>query len=923
MPLWKHQKAALEAIKNTEETKYYLELPCGTGKTKIIEKQISNSHKDKTTKNHVLVVPNLVLIEQFSDSLNLEGFNRFYICTGTNLLEKGIHTTNVKIIAKHLGVEYDEYEETDYKVYEDINQEIDPTNTETKGEVVKEVKKKKQIYEVDHENPNLIITSYNSLEVIIDLLKKSEFKIDLMVFDEAHHATESKLVQRLYKMDDKIDIYSHFTATKHKNEKIPTIYSYEFRNAVNDNIINDYQVYLMLYQTKEDIPDANSPDRVKEMCKGIDKLMKFLGNKHAILYNSFSKSSNDISTNTKEFYQDFIETVGNENVYKLISGSSIKDRCKILEDFAEDSKESYKLLINCRMLSEGINIPKCDTAIFADPTFSKVLTIQRLGRMVRKTANNKKPVVIIPVYLNGAKFDLYDLTRYKYVISFIRSMSKYDTELNKFVDESNHTKINIFNHNIPAVEFDEQKLKSKLSKSIDSSNINEFFKEYMEFYNTNKRFPVERPDSSAKERNLSFKMQRIKGKYVDDLENPDSPKTCPLSEQQIEQLNKLPKFQWSIQDGWDRDFEILKKYIETNGRLPPAKLPDGRLNPEYNWIKTQRQQRTKNNLIKDRIDKLNTLPGWKWALDKTVWFDKYFKTTNYVFEKGRRYVVSEKIDGWSPYSYIIKNLESVNNPKGKLTSLQKYLIQIFVKLFDNNGNFLKTRDKTLYLILNILDRNDIDHDIDVEPDMTKVSLNDIKEEEYGYDCTHDLKTNKSNSIKLEKKTEVKEEVKEAKVEVNPEDLPSIVKAKKYKMPVLDKLIKESAKTKARSTANQDKFRQTVLNRFNRKCIITNAKMECLLQAAHIIPASLCDKYHNKNLDNGLLLRVDFHMLFDKFYFTIKPDKKIIISDKCKEDMDVYNILSTCKLPDDIIFTDVETVHLEWHNKSFEAMNAVE
>lgn len=68
-------------------------------------------------------------------------------------------------------------------------------------------------------------------------------------------------------------------------------------------------------------------------------------------------------------------------------------------------------------------------------------------------------------------------------------------------------------------------------------------------------------------------------------------------------------------------------------------------------------------------------------------------------------------------------------------------------------------------------------------------------------------------------------------------------------------------------ALQHKFRNDLIKLYNR-CIITNVSN---FEACHIIPFVDTD-YHNRyDKYNGILLKPDLHVLFDKFIFSINPE----------------------------------------------------
>ena len=79
---------------------------------------------------------------------------------------------------------------------------------------------------------------------------------------------------------------------------------------------------------------------------------------------------------------------------------------------------------------------------------------------------------------------------------------------------------------------------------------------------------------------------------------------------------------------------------------------------------------------------------------------------------------------------------------------------------------------------------------------------------------------------------------------------------------------------------QPKFRQTLIEVFDKKCAATGCSVIGLLEAAHIVPHKDLVNYEPSN---GLLLRTDIHTLFDLGMLKIKPDGKIEIEDTLMQD----------------------------------------
>ncbi len=86
--------------------------------------------------------------------------------------------------------------------------------------------------------------------------------------------------------------------------------------------------------------------------------------------------------------------------------------------------------------------------------------------------------------------------------------------------------------------------------------------------------------------------------------------------------------------------------------------------------------------------------------------------------------------------------------------------------------------------------------------------------------------------------------------------------------------------KITSRIGQSAFRAMVSEVYQFKCAITREKTLPVLEAAHIKPYS---KLGPNRTSNGLLLRSDMHILFDKGYMTINDDYHVLVSQRLKEE----------------------------------------
>jgi putative restriction endonuclease len=78
---------------------------------------------------------------------------------------------------------------------------------------------------------------------------------------------------------------------------------------------------------------------------------------------------------------------------------------------------------------------------------------------------------------------------------------------------------------------------------------------------------------------------------------------------------------------------------------------------------------------------------------------------------------------------------------------------------------------------------------------------------------------------------------------------------------------------------QGAFRAMITETYGRRCCVTGETTLPVLEAAHIRPVTSCG---DNALTNGLLLRADMHILFDRGLIGISPDYKVRVSSQIRE-----------------------------------------
>lgn len=121
----------------------------------------------------------------------------------------------------------------------------------------------------------------------------------------------------------------------------------------------------------------------------------------------------------------------------------------------------------------------------------------------------------------------------------------------------------------------------------------------------------------------------------------------------------------------------------------------------------------------------------------------------------------------------------------------------------------------------------------------------------------------------------------------------------------------------RPRLGQGAFRATVTNAYGRRCAVTGESTLPVLEAAHIQPVANAG---TNNTFNGLLLRSDFHRLFDLGLLTVDPTYRVVVSGRIKEEW--FNGKAYNRLHGELLASIPADAHdrphpelLRWHNEN--------
>jgi superfamily II DNA or RNA helicase len=406
-----YQVEAFDKIMKMKDKRCNINVFCGGGKT-VIYHHIFEARR-RTVDCFVLVVPSISLM---SDMKNRWGYVREYSW-------------------RMLCVSSAEFATTDG----------DKINAETK-----------------HDKLFVLITvqSFKKIEILL----KSKYKNIEIIFDEAHNLCDvqctrsnsplqwlsnnkfDKLISKMYfaTATPKIGTHKDINKIVMNNPEYfgqPIILSKpaNLRRLYNENFLCPYQIIMgtvnkgELTSISEDWKSSNAKNKehflnYQVSCRIIKKMIKSNRCKKILMYTNGIGGDNRNTLGVRDLYKylegELLESTLNIGLFFADSLVANKINIKTQRKF-EDKLGEYDItiLVNCRMYSEGINIPGIDTVVFCDPKQSVTEIIQIVGRVLRNpqfpNKSTKMANIVIPYVSNMS-------ARYEKVLNIIKTISTQD-----------------------------------------------------------------------------------------------------------------------------------------------------------------------------------------------------------------------------------------------------------------------------------------------------------------------------------------------------------------------------------------------------------------------------------------------------------------------------------------------------------------
>jgi superfamily II DNA or RNA helicase len=431
-----HQVEAVKAAKKhflkEKKNRGKLIMPCGTGKS-LTSYWIAG---ELGSRRVVIAVPSLALIRQtlkvWLREAMASGKEVQWICVCSDESAGKVGSDDVSVLRQDLGV---------------------PCLTDPK-EISKWLSKKSKGLQV-------VFTTYQSGEALSAAAKKSKFRFDLGIMDEAHKTVgdgEKLFSHLLYDKNLPIERRVFMTATERRyqgrGDKIlsmddPKIYGdtfhlLSFRAALEQKppILCDYRIVTIMVSREEVAemvrknvfvrPSKGSwnKEMESEMLTSLVALRKAMQKypiKHAVSFHgSISKAEHFAVQN--ESYNRAFPRFGHVDSFHVSGATPTGTRSRMINEFAQQEKA---LITNARCLTEGVDVPDIDCVLFADPRKSAVDIVQAVGRALRPSPGKKLGYVIVPI-LHDAKAraeKLIESGEFQEILTTLRALASNDDRI--------------------------------------------------------------------------------------------------------------------------------------------------------------------------------------------------------------------------------------------------------------------------------------------------------------------------------------------------------------------------------------------------------------------------------------------------------------------------------------------------------------
>ena len=567
----------------------------------------------------------------------------------------------------------------------------------------------------NNNNANVVVfTTLKSFEALTERLGVLKNKDAFLLIDEVHNLIHKTKACRLANKFER-SLYLSATVPEELTSNLDyhTAFTYNLREAINDGICSDYDVFFPHIDADEREFNCEELRHLDtHMCAQSLYLatgMLQQGKRKCIAYFSSIDEAHRFAAVCSEVFERYHGIKA--EMYTINCETPKTQRRQILAEFGDDDYGAIKILTNVRILDEAIDVPRCDSIFIAKIGESSIRAAQRLGRAIRIDPNN--------VSKRAAVFVWSEADNWNDSLPALQLLKEQDPDFHAKVracglsyDKQSRA------YNIGAVNKTARDVIRFMQ--IRCLTYDEIFDTRLqllkEFLDKQNRYPSKRAKDDATEKSLSnwVVLQRW-------LQNKNK-----LTEDRVNKIQRtIPDFVWNFDEKFDNSLTALKEFLDKHNRYPSVKAKYGAIEKSLSlWVQRQRCLQNKNKLTEDRVNKIQrTIPDFVWNLDEKK-FDNSLTALKEFLDKHNRYPsckrakddASEK--SLSQWVYKQRTLQNTN----ELTEDRVNKIQSAIPDFVWNIDFDEKFDNSLTALKEFLDKHNRYPSAKAKDDATEKSL---------------------------------------------------------------------------------------------------------------------------------------------------------------------------------------------------------
>jgi superfamily II DNA or RNA helicase len=486
---------------------------------------------------------------------------------------------------------------------------------------------------LERTGPKVIYTTFDSAEVVAELITEEDMEDAYVIGDEVHNMTAATLaiVKRfprgLMMSATLPDEVCHAL-------EIEEVWTVSLADAIAGGWVCDYQIWLPHLRTLQDgttevevgampqemtaIEDASLA--AKAMYLAV--VMLRTGARRCIAYLSTQEECRAFLSAVRAA----LEGYHGLDVWTGQIDSTVPQgkRNELLRDFQYANPDSvFHVMASVRVLDEAVDLPRCDSVFIANVA-ERCNVIRMMQRAMRgATLDRKKPSKKAQVILWA--------TGWEQCVDALELVKEADPAWRK-------------KFRVAAVEYERQGRREweemekvaveDLERWAEIACVSPWeakLRDLKEFVRENGRLPRQTEGTLG----IWISNQRRRKRT--------------LTKERMAALESLPKWSWGVVRDtpvveWSVQLEALREFINKEKRYPKAAEVLG------TWINTQRQNKRKGSLAEERIAALELLPQWSWGEARKTpvlkWSVQLEALQKFIKKEGRLPKKSEALRSW-------------------------------------------------------------------------------------------------------------------------------------------------------------------------------------------------------------------------------------------------------------------------------------